>query len=271
MLRALIHRPEEQIDLAQAALCIAWEDTGTSSIDEALAQLEQMTADVRPLVHHSHDPQHVIPAINTYLFEDMGFRGNTWNYTDPENSFLDRVLARRIGLPIALSIIYLEIGWRLGLPMSGVSLPGHFLTRYTTPAGDIYIDPFHQGRIWSTAECARQVQRMYGKLNAPLMRTALRPPSRRGILVRLLRNLKQTYLAQENIPRALAASERIILLAPDEAAEIRDRGLLRIRTGQYHGALEDLETYAALAPTAADLPDMQQHAQVLADSLAFGN
>jgi len=270
--RALMRRPEAQIDLADAALCIAWEDQGTDDPRAALRALDAIAEATRPRISGLTRPPNIVGALNGYLFDELGFRGNTWSYSDPENSFLDHVLETRAGLPIALSVIYIEIGRRLGLPIVGLALPGHFLTRYVAPEiGDIYIDPFNRGRLWTRAECVQQVAGFYRSVTPGLLEQVMAPPTRRAILARMLRNLKSTYIERENFARALAAVERIILVEPDDPQELRDRGLLRARLGQLHSALEDLDRYARLAPSAADLPQIRQQARALAERLAQGN
>jgi regulator of sirC expression with transglutaminase-like and TPR domain len=269
--RSIVRKPDHQLNLAAAALCIAWEDQGISNVSATLRKLDALAAVLQPHLREVSDPQQAVTMLNQYLFEHLRFRGNTENYHEPANSFLDQVLVRRTGLPIALSVLYLEVGWRLGLPLAGVALPGHFLARYRTLTDELFIDPFHGGRHWSRQECEDQIQRAYGKAPAHVVQLVMEPPSRQAILVRMLRNLKHTYLARGDMQRALAAVERITLLLPDAAAELRDRGLLRSQLGQRHRALEDLERYATLAPAAPDLAEVQKLAQALAERLATGN
>jgi regulator of sirC expression with transglutaminase-like and TPR domain len=270
--RALIRHPEPRLDLAEAALCIAWEDQGAADPPDGLRALDAIAAAARPRITGLTRPPNIVGALNGYLFDELGFRGNTWSYGVPENSFLDSVLETRAGLPITLSLIYIEIGRRLGLPIVGLALPGHFLARYIAPdIGDLYIDAFNRGRLWTRAECETQVASFYGIATPALMEQAMAPPAKREILARLLRNLQNTYAERGDFAHALAAVERIMLLEPDSLEELRDRGLLRARTGQLHGALEDLDRYARRAPRAADLPQIRKRAQALAEQLAQGN
>jgi regulator of sirC expression with transglutaminase-like and TPR domain len=269
---ALLRQPESQLDLAEAALCIAWEDQGAGDPRVALRQLDTIAEAARPLIKGLIRPPNIVGALNGYLFDELGFRGNTWSYGDPENSFLDHVLEVRAGLPIALALIYIEVGRRLNLPIVGLALPGHFLARYVAPdIGDLFVDPFNGGRLWTRAECETQVAGFYGSATPALIEQVMAPPSKRDILARMLRNLKNTYIERGDIACALAAVERIVLVEPGNIPELRDRGLLRARLGQLHGALEDLDRYARLAPRAADLPQIRQHASDLAKRLAQGN
>lgn len=266
--RAIARLPDDQINLAEAALCIAWEDQGDGNPLASLRIIDGMAVAAQARITGRQGARAIVAALNDYLFEELGFRGNHWNYSDPANSFLDQVLARRVGLPILLSVLYLEIGWRLRLPVAGLALPGHFLVRYIDPQeGDLYIDPFNRGRLWSYVECERQIASFAGTANPALIRQIMAPPSPRSILIRILRNLKSAYIQREQFERALATVDRILILAFD-AGELRDRGLLRARTGQWSGALADLERYAHLAPQARDLETIRHQAQALADALA---
>jgi regulator of sirC expression with transglutaminase-like and TPR domain len=270
--RALIRRPEPQLDLAEAALCIAWEDQGAGEPQASLRALDGLAADAQAHVRPASGPRAIVDALNRYLFDELGFRGNTWSYGEPQNSFLDRVLETRTGLPITLSLLYIELGARLGLPTVGLALPGHFLVRYAAPDGDdLYIDPFNRGRLWSRSECETQIAGFYGGVTPALIEQIMAPPTKRAILARMLRNLKGAYAERNDFLHALAATERIILIEPDNLDELRDRGLLRARAGQLHGALEDLDRYARRAPHAADLPRIRQQARALAERLARGN
>ncbi len=269
--RKVIRRPEPQLNLAEGALCISWEDQGTAEPADALAQIERIAATARARVARRHNPHAQIATLNEIFFGELGFKGNTWRYNDPANSFIDRVIATRHGLPITLSVIYLEVCWRLGLPMVGVALPGHFLTRYAAPYAEIFVDPFHGGRLWSHADCEQQIASFYGHATPALIQEVLTPPTKRSILTRILRNLKNTYMESEQLEAALAAIERILLLDSVASEELRDRGLLRARLGQVSAALEDLERYARLAPQAADLSQIQQQAQALTRHFAPNN
>ncbi|MEN9939003.1 MAG: hypothetical protein RLZZ387_5582 [Chloroflexota bacterium] len=265
--RALIRRPEHELDLAEAALCIAWEDQGACDVAGSLRELDRIAGEARTRIAGAHEPAEVVQALGAYLFGELGFHGNTQRYSEPRNSFLDRVLETRTGLPIALSAIYIEVSRRLGLPVAGLALPGHFLAQYLG-SDPIYIDPFYRGRLWSYAECEAQVVTFYGQVTPALMRQVMVPPSKAAILERMLRNLKGAYLQREDLPRALAVVERILALAPDDLAELRDRGLLLARAGHIPAALEDLERYARLAPHAPDLDAVRQQARALVDQSA---
>lgn len=270
--RALIRRPEAQFDLIAVALCVAEEDQPGADIAAAGRELAALTEGARARLSDSGmSPNQQLAALNRYLFDEIGFRGNTWRYNDPANSFLDQVLLRRAGLPITLAVIYIELGQRLGLPLSGVALPGHFLVRYSAPDGDIYIDPFQQGRMWSREECEQQIINAYGVDARPLTERIMQPPARRAILARMLRNLKNAYVEAEDFAKALSVIERLLLLDTRDAGEIRDRGVLRANLGMLHLALDDLDTYAKTAPDAPDLPVLRARATAIGKMIAVVN
>jgi regulator of sirC expression with transglutaminase-like and TPR domain len=278
LFRRLIRQPETRLSLAQVALCIAWEDQGDASTIEELARIEAMVAALRTRITGLRDPYQIVNVVNTYLFDEQDFRGNTADYYNPTNSYLDQVLITRMGLPIMLSVIYLEVAWRLGLPVFGLALPGHFMVRYASADAEIFIDPFNRGRLWSRDDCEHQVMAIYVDADAEILRQAMAPPSKRAILTRVLRNLKLAYIRRDNFPRALAAVERILLLEPANAYELRDRGLLNAQLGRLHHALEDLERYVQvvegapeLVEDAPELIELKSLAQNLAAQIAKGN
>jgi regulator of sirC expression with transglutaminase-like and TPR domain len=201
------------------------------------------------------------------MFVERGFVGNSDNYYDPRNSYLNEVLERRTGIPITLSLVYSEVAQRLGLPVYGVSFPGHFLVKYIGKP-EIIIDPFF-GTIITPQECAQRLHGIYGS-KARFDRRLLHPAGAREILVRLLSNLKQIYVDTSDFERALACVDRILLLQPDEPRELRDRGILYQRLECYAAALRDFERYLRLAPDdkAAEiiregLPDLRRQAAML--------
>lgn len=251
----LIRQPDEQVPLAATALSIAWEDQGGPDPLSALSQIDRFCADLRTLLDDVTAPRSQIAVVNRYLFTEQGFYGDPRCYEqpDPANSYLDRVLERRTGLPIMLAAIYLEVGWRLGLPVHGLALPGHFLVQWHTASGRIFVDPFSGGSLWSLEDCERQIGAFYGETTPDLLAWAMLPPARGAILARILRNLKQTHLARDAVRPALAAVERLLALDASDSGELRDRGLLRFRAGYTYPALIDLEEYTRRSPDAGDV------------------
>lgn len=270
---SLIRRADPLVPLAEAALAVAWEDQGGPDPRRCLQQLDAIAAGARGALTSAESPAERIIALNRHLFDELGFRGdpNCYKQQDPACSYLDRVLERRTGLPILLSLVYLEVGWRLGLELQGLALPGHFLVRLVDPAHELYVDPFQRGKLWSLADCERHIAEFYGEASPELTAMIMVPPGRGAILARILRNLKQTYLARGDIQPALAAVERLLLLDNSDPGELRDRGLLRLRIGQTQLALEDLERYARRHPAASDLAEIKSLVRELMERLARRN
>lgn len=250
----LVSGSEDALDLAEAALLIAQEEHPQLDVSAYLHRLEELAAAVRIRLSESPSPSDIVLNLNIHLFREEGFRGNTSAYYDPANSFLNEVLDRKTGIPITLSVLYIEVGRRLGLPLVGVGFPGHFLVKYTGPEGDVVLDPFLGGLTLDHQQLAHKLQTMYGEQNPFLAQIPqlLAPASKKDILVRMLRNLKGVYLQKNDFPRALSVIERILLVEPDVPAEIRDRGSVHQRLGHLQAALRDFQRYVALAPRAED-------------------
>lgn len=273
LFQRMISQPDQRVPLAEAALMIAWEDRGGSDPRPLLSLLDDFANNVRERINGVVEPRGKIAILNRYLFNEQGFHGDMRSYErpNPANSHLDQVLIQRNGLPIMLSLIYLEVGWRLDMPLYGIALPGHFLVRYHAQPQDLYIDPFSSGGLWSQADCERQIGMFYSEVKSDLVYELMAPPSRGAILARILRNLKQTYLAQDDAQRALACVERLMLLDHGNPDELRDRGLLRFRTGMIYAALEDLERYVRLNPLAEDIAQIRTFAKELLGKVAPRN
>lgn len=242
--------PDAALDLGEAALLIGGEDDPPFHLDAALEQLDDLADDVAPRLRGFGSPRERLDLLLAYLVRELGFRGNEADYDDPRNSCLHTVMRRRVGLPITLSVLLMEVGRRVGLPIVGVGLPAHFLASAVDLPG-VYIDMFHGGRLLSEFEC-RTLLRTKTQGAVEFEREMLRPVSNRQILMRMLQNLKQLYTRRGKLERALAASDRILLLAPAAADEHRDRGLLQIQRRAFRAAVEDLNRYLSLAPMADD-------------------
>ena len=239
--------PDAALDLGEAALLIGGEEDPPFDLEAAL---EQLADDVAPRLRGFASPRERLDLLLAYLVRELGFRGNEAEYDDPRNSCLHTVMRRRVGLPITLSVLLIELGRRVGLPIVGVGLPAHFLASAVDLPG-VYIDMFHGGRLLSEFEC-RTLLRSKTQGAVEFEREMLRPVSTRQILMRMLQNLKQLYTRRGKLDRALAASDRILLLAPAVADEHRDRGLLQIQRRAFRAAVEDLNRYLSLAPMADD-------------------
>lgn len=258
----LVNRPGTAIDLAEAALLIAKEEYPGLEVARYLSRLEGMAAEVRARVGSAEEPHRLIAGLGEYLFQDQGFHGNTEEYYDPRNSFLNDVLDRRTGIPITLSTVYMEVGRRLGVCLHGVGMPGHFLVKYAGPDEEIVIDPFNGGAILSPADCQRILDRIYaGKLT--FEPGFLITVGTRQILTRMLNNLKAIYFNSRDYAKALGVVERLLILDPQAVSEIRDRGLLSSQLKRYAGAVADLERYLRLAPEAEDVRVIRDHLRAI--------
>jgi regulator of sirC expression with transglutaminase-like and TPR domain len=192
------------------------------------------------------------------MFEEMGFQGNREEYFDPRNSFLNDVLDRRIGIPISLSTVYLEVGRRIGCPLAGVAFPGHFLVRLGGVSGspDILIDPFNRGRLMTEEDCRALILEMY-KGQLEYRPEFLRRARNREILERMLNNLKGIYQQRRDFHMALKIQQLLLCIEPDRPDAIRDRGLIHYRLALIAEAAADLDRYLSRAPGAPDAPQIR--------------
>ena len=246
-----VDQASERVDLARAALLIAKEEYPQLSIERHLGRLDQLAEEVKDRIGNEGAPLIVFQELLHTLCQRNGFRGNREAYYDPRNSLLSDVLDRRKGIPLTLGIIVLEVGWRLGLPLEGVNFPGHFLVRFPGTTIRLLVDPFDTGRVWFEDQAQELLDRVYGGMVRVRPRF-LKPARKREILVRLLANLKGIYLNVQDNDRALAAIERILVIHPTAAGQIRDRGTLLARMGRADEALAQLEWYLDYAPEASD-------------------
>lgn len=256
---AIVSKSDEAINLAEAALLIAQEEYPGLQIAAYLERLDRMAHEVEKRFRHDRDedPLGCVEALNGYFFNDLKFRGNAQEYYDPRNSFLNEVLDRRTGIPITISTVYLEVGWRLGMPLHGIGFPGHFLVKYSAGKGEIILDPFHRGAILTEKECQGRLDQVYAG-RVQLRPDLLAAATKRQILARILANLKGIYVAAKDYRRALAAVERMLVINPDLAPEIRDRGILRMQLNQAPQAIADLEWYVTTNPQAEDIEEVRK-------------
>jgi regulator of sirC expression with transglutaminase-like and TPR domain len=258
--RDLLERPEDEINLAEAALLMATDEYPGLDVGTYMRRLDDLAAGVRGRLSPTATFEDTVVALNEFLFEDQGFSGNTDDYYDPRNSFLNEVLDRKLGIPITLSILYMEIGHRIGLTFQGISFPGHFLVKSETDVGDIVLDPFSGGAALSEEDLVQRLRQRFGDDEAPSAPLAplLQAAGKKEILLRMLRNLKAIYVNNEDYPKALTAIDRILLIAPDLAEEVRDRGQLYERLECFRPALADLRRYLSLNPADPEGSELHQ-------------
>lgn len=242
--------PDHALDIGEAALWIGAEEDGPVDVDTYLDRLDALAAELRPRLVPELTARERLDQLLAYVFRELGFHGNESDYYDPKNSYFHRVLDRRCGLPISLALLLIELARRVGLRIAGVGFPAHFLA-VDLDLPQLFIDPFHGGRLLTEYEC-RVMLRQKTQGRVEFDRNLLRPVGGRQLLVRMLTNLKSVHLSRGDLERALAASDRILLLSPGAAEEYRDRGLCQLQRRAFRAAVADLNQYLSLAPMADD-------------------
>jgi len=250
--REIAGRPEARLDLVEGSLVIALEESPALDVDRYLGDVETWSDAVRERLSGVRDVVRVVETMNRVLFEEEGFHGEDDDYYDPRSALISEALDRHAGLPITLSILYLEITRRVGgIEAVGVALPGRFLVKFTGPFGMIVVDPFDGGRVLTTIELQKILDGVYGG-GVRLREHHLRAYSRREILARELAQLKAAYLAQHDLARAAASIDRLLILDDRDAYEVRDRAAVAMQLHAYRQAIELFERYLELMPAAED-------------------
>ena len=247
----LAELPDEQIEVAPAALMMATIEDPHLDANEHISSLDSLADVARRRLSGERDPLYCINVLSEFLFDEMGFRGNREDYYDTRNSLLNAVLSRRLGIPITLSLIYIEVGKRLGMRLLGIGMPGHFLVRHANLT-DMFVDPFHGGIILSVEECAQRLRQVTGA-DVRWSPGYLSPISNLEFIARMLRNIKAIYWRGQDYNRALRATNWLMALQPAATQERRDRGLLYAQTGRHALALNDLEEYISSSPSTHDV------------------
>jgi regulator of sirC expression with transglutaminase-like and TPR domain len=259
-LGAMVAGDERQIDLPRAALLVALEEYAGLDPQPYIDQLDQLGRTLRSRISGESQPERQIAALNALLFGEEGFRGNAAHYYDPRNSYLNEVLDRRLGIPITLSLISIEVGRRAGLPLSGVGFPAHYLVAYEGEPR-LLMDPFECGRMLSLPDCEQLLLDAFGS-SARLEPQYLVASSPRQTLARLIRNLKAAYQRAGDLRRAVRASEQLSVVQPS-ALELRERGELRYRMADFDGATADLGRYLEFEPAAPDATAVRRQLELI--------
>ena len=300
---------DDAIDLTRAALLISRTRYPNLDIEAYAARIDSLARRVEGLVPKADsqpaangiaegepkvDARQTISALNYVLFGELGLRGNRDDYYDPRNSFLNDVLDRGLGIPISLSVVYLEVARRIGFPVAGIGMPGHFLLQYrpTTdtdsdgklpgmkrpdlnqpypnhlisnqpdlnqpdPNQEVLIDCFNQGHTLSPEDCQERLNEIYsGEMH--LRPEFLHPVNHRQILTRMLNNLKTVYLSTRDFRKALIIADLMLVIRPHSAEDVKQRALLRYSLEMHNLAAQDLEEYLRLAPAAEDVDEVKQ-------------
>jgi len=257
---AIAAAPDAEIPLLRTALLIARDEYPDLDMQAYEAKFEAQARALTGRVNLAMPAVDRLAALNRYLFEELGYTGNQRDYYDPRNSYLNDVLDRRLGIPISLAVIQIELARRLDLPLQGVSFPGHFLVRLPVDGGLLVLDPYHRGRSIDADELRQRAQPHFGDRDIAdhQLLQMLSPASHRAILIRMLRNLKGVYAEREVWDKALRCSDRLLRLDPAQAEEWRDRGLFYLRIGLGSAARANLSRYLSLAPEAGDAATVRE-------------
>lgn len=245
--------PDDDIDLVVGALLVAAEEYPELDIETYQRRVNELGRTLKRRLRPDIGTTDSILALNRYLFEELGFHGATEDYYDPRNSFLNDVLDRRVGIPITLALVYIAVGRAIGLALSGVPFPGHFLVRCPVREGTVILDPYHKGISLGISELQKLLAPAKEQSPRPAEVAALlTPASPREVLARLLRNLRGIYTHYQQLQQALSATSRILALTPGNALEWRERAALHLKLECFRAALTDYQSYLALAPDAED-------------------
>ncbi len=272
--RRITRMPDEDVSLAEGALWIAAGEYPGLAVGSYLTQLDEMAAKLRSRLRADVATAEKLLALNHFLFSELGFTGNTDDYYDPRNSFLNEVLERKLGIPITLGVVYIEIGRRIGLGLHGVSFPGHFLVKCPLRDGVVVLDPYSSGVSLGVDELQQRLRAAgsTADVDDAMLSHLLSAASNKEVLARMLRNLKGVYGQQDDWLRALAASERLIALTPEDCGEeYRDRGGIYLKLECFRAALGDFGTYLKQCPGAPDAGAVRAQVADLAAKVAMLN
>ena len=256
-----LKKDEDKIDLLRGALLIAAIDNEEVDVDAYLRQIERMAGELKEGFDKQADEATRLSALNKFLFEELGFHGSRTNYYHQSNSYLNEVIDDREGLPIMLSVLYMDMARRIDLNVVGVGLPGHFVVRHEPKKGKPQlIDPFDRGRVWTDEEATRQVK---SRIPGPLDKTFLESQPKRAILIRMLRNLMGVAGAKEDAESLLSYIETVLVIDPDSAEDRWFRAVLRFQTGRIDEAIDDTTWLLKERPDGVDLQRVRQLLGVL--------
>ena len=245
---------DESLPLLPAALLIARDEYPDLQL-HPYEMLVQAHADhLRTEVAAIESQPLKMAAINRHLFDELGYSGNHDEYYDPRNSYLNQVFERRLGNPISLALVQMEVARRLGIPLDGVSFPGHFLVRLPVDDGVLVMDPFNGGRPLDVDELRERAKSHLGGQmpDDQVLAQILDPAPARAILMRMLRNLHGVYAEAGEWDRAARSADRLLKLAPEQDDALRDRGLAYLQLEYLAGARHDLGQYLKRNPEASD-------------------
>jgi regulator of sirC expression with transglutaminase-like and TPR domain len=262
---------DEQIDLLTSALTIAKLEYPELEVSQYRERVTTLADRVKERANRSTDSLEILGVINEVLYGDEGFRGNVGDYYDPKNSFFNDVLDRKLGIPITLSVLYMEVARRAGVPVFGVGMPGHFLLKfYEIDGRELFLDAYNSGHLLSPEDCQEKLTEIYNG-QIPLDAKFLTPVGKRQILTRMLNNLRSIYMTNRLLKKALAVIDLILVIYPRSSDDVKQRAMLRYQLGFLHGAADELDEYVKMAPEASDADEMKQTAMAIRRTIALMN
>ena len=247
---------DTSLPLDRAALELAAIEFPEIEAEDFVRLLDSHAAELSERLRGVQGGAGFVRETNRYLFDELGFRGNTEDYYDPKNSCLNEVLTARKGIPITLSLVYMEIARRLGRPVAGIGLPGHFIVQYNDGVYSTFIDPFHGGRLLYFEDCFVLAREM-AQVEIEPDRRWLAPVTKRDLLIRMVRNLSAAYSSRAQTEKAIEALDLLIQANPDSPEEYRQRGILQTQAGRIIAAKQDLARYLELVKS----PEERERAQ----------
>lgn len=258
-LRELLTGANGELRLAEAALWIAKSQYPSLDVAAYLARLDQWGAELMARLPRHATAEQIVFALNDYLFDELGFRGDMDTYYDPRNSYLNEVMDRRLGIPITLAIIYLDIGCQAGLPLEGVLFPGYFLVKFSVKQGEVVLDPFAYGISLAEADLEDLLAQAEVTMHSaePSLTQLLAGAGAREVLARMLRNLKVIYLRQKDLEKALGVMNLMVAVGPDTPFEYRDRARVYQELECFGAALQDYQRYLGFVPRADDAEEIR--------------
>lgn len=256
-LAELAGQPEAGWDLGYGALLLAAAEYPELDVEFYLARLDELGHRAASRIPQTDDWAQRLSAFNDFLFQEEGFQGSDEDYFDPRNSYLNDVLDERVGIPIVLAVVMMEVGRRAGFDFCGVSFPGHFLLKLAVPGGEVVLDPYHGGLALTAEQLEARLKEMYPDPPCPELAEVLGEASKREILCRMLRNLKRYYLHEEENAKALCVMDQLLILNPDNLVEQRDRGEHYLRMEAFRAALADLSHCLEIAGIEDDVETLR--------------
>ena len=238
------HLTDDQIDLAVASILIAQSNYSELEGESELEALDSMASVLIDRIHESKDdsPLHTMNLLSGWLYEELQYKGNHDNYYDPRNSYINDIIDRRLGIPISLALVYIEVGKRAGIPLVGIGMPGHFLVGHLG-ISDHFIDPFHSGSIISRQEAIALFNRITAN-RQQWNESFLDPITNREFIIRMLRNLKAAHLKINDLSQTVKVLDMLVAINPAVIEERRDRGLIHYQLGNRAQALADLKFFS---------------------------